>query len=198
MRTYTIIRKKNDQPWDQVPVLFVDNHQWRPQIPISMQAQLCYDDEALYIRMQATEANIRAEETGPIGHPCKDSCMEFFFCPHNDELKYLNIELNINTCLTMRLCHGPVGNVRLLPDKTLLDPKAERTADGWVLEYKIPHALVRQFFPHYAPESGRHIRANCYKCGHETVQPHYLTWNYVDLPNISFHCPEHFGTMFFE
>lgn len=198
MREYTIVRKQPDFSWEQVPVLYVDNHQWRPKIPISMQAQICYDEEALYVHMQVVEENIRAEETGKIGAPYKDSCMEFFFCPHNDELKYINFEFNVNTCMIMGLNRTPVGSVRLLPNMELINPKADRTEDGWWLEYQIPHKLVQQFFPHYSPASGKYIRANCYKCGHETVTPHYITWNYVDLPNISFHCPEHFGKMIFE
>lgn len=198
MRNYTIVRRKEKHSWDQVPVLYVDNQQWRPKLPIAMQAQICYDDEALYIFMQVVEENIRAEETGRIGSPYKDSCMEFFFCPHNDELKYLNFEFNLNTCMAMGLNRTSVGSIRMLPNMDIISPKAEKTTNGWKLEYKIPHELVRQFFPRYAPESGRYIRANCYKCGHETVNPHYHTWNYVDLPDISFHCPEHFGIMYFE
>ena len=48
MREYTIIRKPEEFSWDKVPYLYVDNQQWVPELPIHMQAQICYDDEALY------------------------------------------------------------------------------------------------------------------------------------------------------
>lgn len=198
MREYTIVCKKPEHNWDNVPVLNVDNQQWVEPLPIKMQAQICYDNKAMYLRMQVVEPNIRAEETGPLGAPYKDSCMEFFFCPTDTDNRYFNFEFNPNLCMVWRLNRGAAGSVRLIPDMSLLNASANRTDDGWVLEYQIPHALIQQFYPNYLPASGGHIRANVYKCGHETVHPHYHTWNYVDMPKPCFHCPEHFGLMHFE
>lgn len=198
MKTYTITRKKEDFSWEQVPVLAIDTLLWSPEVPISAQAQICYDDTALYVRLQAVEPHIRAEGTGPLDAPCEDSCLEFFFCPIPGDDRYFNIEFNPNLCMYLGMGYNFETSIRLVPDSCPFSPKADRTENGWVLEYNIPHRFVKQFFPEYAPFSGNSIRANCYKCGDLTVQEHYLSWNPIDLPKPAFHCPQFFGTMYFE
>ena len=42
------------------------------------------------------------------------------------------------------------------------------------------------------------MRANCYKCGDCTVQPHYLAWNPPTSENPDFHRPQDFGALIFE
>ena len=196
MRTYIITRRGVDFSWEQVPVLHIDNLQWSQPVPIRAQAQLCYDEEAIYIRMAATEPFIRAEETGKLGMPCLDSCLEFFFCPTAEDDRYFNIEYNPNACLCFGFGFG--CRVRLVVSNELLDPQVSRTEEGWQIAFRIPSKLIRQFDPSFTPVSGGSIRANCYKCGNLTVQPHYITWNPVALPAPSFHCPAHFGIMYFE
>ncbi len=198
MKTYTITRKAEDFCWENVPTLSIDNLLWSPEVPISAKAQICYDDSAMYVRLQAVEPDIRAENTQVLDEPCQDSCLEFFFSPIPGDNRYFNIEFNLNLCMWLGMGYDFPSNVRLVPEVNPFSPKAERTGDGWFVEYNIPHSFVRQFFPEYAPVSGNSIRANCYKCGDLTVQEHYLAWNPIDLPEPCFHCPQFFGTMFFE
>ncbi len=42
------------------------------------------------------------------------------------------------------------------------------------------------------------IGANFYKCGDETNEPHYISWNPIDTPNPNFHVPQFFGDLVFE
>lgn len=198
MKTYIIVRKKDAFSWEQIPTLAIDTLLWSPEVPISAQGQICYDDTALYVRLLAVEPHIRAEETSPLGAPCEDSCMEFFFSPIPGDNRYFNIEFNPNLCMYLGMGRSIETGVRLIPENPPFSPTATRTEDGWVLEYSIPHSFVQQFFPEYAPASGKSIRANCYKCGDLTVQAHYLAWNPIDLPTPAFHCPQFFGTMYFE
>lgn len=198
MKTYTIIRKKENFSWEQVPVLAIDTLLWSPEVPISAQAQICCDDQAMYVRLQAVEPHIRAEEEGPLGKPCEDSCLEFFFCPILGDDRYFNFEFNPNLCMHLGMGPNLPDSVRLLPELSLFAPEVTRTTDGWVLEYSIPYSFIRQFFPAFSPASGSAIRANCYKCGDLTVQEHYLAWNPIDLPRPAFHCPQFFGIMYFE
>ena len=198
MRTYTIVRRPEDFSWDKVPALQVDNHQWVDPVPICVQARICYDDQALYVKMQAVEPDIRAEEHGITGMPCLDSCMEFFFSPVSGDRRYLNIEFNPNGCMFFGLACQPNRTIRTLPDPGLLQPQILRTDDGWTLEYQIPYSLIRHFFPSFSPAPAYAIRANCYKCGYMTAQKHFLTWNYIDLDTPNFHSPDYFGTMIFE
>lgn len=198
MKSYTITRKVEDFAWNNVSALSVDTLLWSPEVPISAKAQFCYDDSALYVRLQAVEPNIRAEITDILGEPCQDSCLEFFFSPIPGDNRYFNIEFNPNLCMYLGIGYDLQSNVRLMPEENPFHPVASRTEDGWILEYSIPHSFVRQFFPEYAPVPGNSIRANCYKCGDLTLQEHYLSWSPIDLPAPCFHCPQFFGVMHFE
>lgn len=199
MNTYTIAKKPDNFSWDQIPVLTLNVLDWSPKTDITAQGQICYDDKALYVRLQAVEANIRAEEVNPLGAPCEDSCLEFFFCPIPGDERYFNIEFSPNLCMYLGMGSSIENSIRMLPRHNIFSPNAFRTEDGWVLEFSVPYTFIRQYFPEFSPVSGNTIRANCYKCGDSTVQEHFLAWNPV--PRIrpsAYHNPKAFGEMRFE
>jgi hypothetical protein len=43
--------------------------------------------------------------------------------------------------------------------------------------------------------SGKKIKANFYKCGDKTEEPHYLSWSPIDTPEPDFHVPSFFGLL---
>lgn len=198
MNTYTIVRKSDCFSWDNVPVLRMDNQLWTEPVSISATTQICYDDEALYVRQQAFEDDVRAVNEGPLAEVSEDSCLEFFFAPKKGDIRYLNCEFSPNGSMYLGLGPNLPELIRIIPETPSIFPKTEITENGWVLEYSIPHSYVRKFFPEWAPASGYSMRANCFKCGDLTAHPHYLSWNYVDHPTPLFHCPQCFGTMYFE
>ena len=197
MKKYTVSRTAGAPDWSGIPALEIDTRLWCPPVDIRARAQIAWDDEALYVRLSAVEARIRAEHTGALGMPCEDSCLEFFFCPAWGDERYFNIEFNPNGCVYFGFGDGE-ELVRLIPEKDWFEPKAERTIDGWAIEYRVPHRLVRMFFPGYAPASGARFRANCFKCGDLTAQEHYFSWNPVTGEVPQFHRPRDFGEMVFE
>ena len=163
-----------------------------------MQQQMCYDETFLYVRQRAWESNIRAERTGYLQQVCEDSCMEFFFAPGEDN-RYFNMEINPNGCIHLGFGPGRHGRVQVVPKQMeqLFDVSAERTEDGWTLTYRIPLQFIRLFFPEYRFAPGITMRANCYKCGDLTAQPHYITWNTVTSETPDYHRPQDFGLMIF-
>ncbi len=198
MREY-IIKRKTENNMDSLPTLSIDSIHWTPlPLDITAGAQICYDDSALYVRLFAKEEKIRTEENGPLGNPCMDSCLEFFFCPNPDDKRYLNFEMNPVCCKFLGMCDGNGMIVRLLPFQDMFNPVVTYTDGGWEITYHIPYSFIRLFFPEFSPKSGGKIRANCYKCGDLTEKPHYISWNEMtsDLPN--FHRPCDFGVMIFE
>lgn len=197
MREYTIVRRPAQLDWDQIPALKIDNWQLTAPLPISAEAQICYDDQALYVRLRTVEQDIRAEHLGPLGEICEDSCLEFFFSPMEGDLRYLNLECNLNGAMFMGFGLGPDCLSRLVEETPFIRPKPQRTDDGWEVTYEVPYTFIRLFFPEFDPKPGYSMRGNCYKCGEFTVNPHYLTWNVVPEENFTFHCPEHFGIMHF-
>ena len=196
MREYTIARTYDAPDFSTVEALPIDTLLWCPEVPITAQAQICYDETALYVRLSAQEPNIRAEERGPLGVPCVDSCLEFFFCPIEGDDRYLSIECNPNGCLYLGFCNTGRRIIRLLPDEVkAIEPTVEMTEGGWSVTYAVPADYVRLFFPAFELKSGAVIRANCYKCGDLTVQEHYISWNPVEVVDPDFHVPAFFGKM---
>lgn len=197
MKEYTIQQKPAVLDWDHIPSLDIDTLLWSPEVPITAGAKLCYDQDAIYVHLFAREPNIRAENSGALGLPYEDSCLEFFFSPVQGDPRYINVEINPNGCIFLGL-GGPDAYLRILPVDPTITPDVHRNEDGWNVTYAVPCSLIRHFFPDFHPVSGGKIRANCYKCGDLTVQPHYLSWNPISLPAANFHCPEYFGQMRFE
>lgn len=198
MRTYTITPVHTEKPvWTEVPWLQVDNVQWLPDAGIRMAQQLCYDGAHLYVHQRAWERNIRAEHSGYLQQVCEDSCMEFFFSIVDE--RYFNVEINPNGCIRLGFGYANGMRTQLVPKdmETQFSLRANKLQDGWELFYQIPLSLIQQFYPTYCWERGAQLRANCYKCGDLTAQPHYLTWSPVSSDTPSYHRPQDFGLMVF-
>ena len=197
MREYIINRKPAELDWDKLPVMAIDCLLWSDPLSITAQAAMCYDDEGLYVRLSAQEENIRAENTGLLGIPCEDSCLEFFFSPIPNDNRYFNIEMNPNGCLYLGFGSNRYNLVRLIARSNPFPTEIERFDGGWQITYNIPWDFVRQFFPDFVAMPGKTMRGNCYKCGDLTVQPHYFSWNPIRLNTPEFHCPGEFGLLRF-
>lgn len=200
MRQYTIKKVIGEPDWSQIPSLDVDNYLWCEELDIKMKSQICYDEQGLHVHLRAWEKDIRAELHEPMSMVCEDSCMEFFFRPQEGDLRYFNLEINPNG--QMYIGFGPnmpkLVRLALQEEDSLLQKKCSYTADGWEVFYTFPVSVIQVFFPGYELKSGMKIYANSYKCGDETVKPHFIAWNPIDLPDPSFHQPEHFGLMILE
>ena len=189
--------------WRAIPALSISSLVDTAETDVTATAQIGYDSRALYLRLTATEAEIRAVETGLLGNPCEDSCLEFFFCPREGDLRYFNFEYNPNACLYLGHASCIETLTRLLPDQDDLDantfhPEVKRTADGWEITYEIPYTFIRRFFPEFAPVAGKTIRGNFYKCAELTSAPHFLAWNPITREGrCLFHTPEEFGLLQF-
>ena len=196
MREYTIARVTGKPDFSAIEPLQIDTLLWSPEVPITASAKLCYDDAGIHVQLSAQEPNIRAEERGPLGFPCQDSCLEFFFCPIEGDDRYLSIECNPNGCLYLGFCNTGRRIIRLVPDCVeAIDPVIDMTEEGWSVTYAVPASYVRLFFPEFELKSGVTLRANCFKCGDKTVQEHYMSWNPVEVSDPDFHIPAFFGKM---
>ncbi len=197
METYCITKISGAPRWEDIPTLEPENILWLPDAGVRMTQQVCYDEDALYVHQRAVEREIRAEHRDPKASVCEDSCMEFFFCPDSASSRYFNFEWNLNGCVFVGIGKGREDRVRMeMPDAAARFVfSSARTADGWEIFYRIPLAFIREYFPACTFTEGTVIRANCYKCGDKTVQPHYLSWNPVTSERPDFHRPCDFGEM---
>ena len=197
MKTYTLKKISGTPDWDTIPELEI-NVPYRIPADIEAWGKLCWDDTGIHVNLRAREEHIRCEETGPLPRICRDSCLEFFFRP-SETMAYFNFEFNPACGLTLGHGWGIHRTVRLtVPDeKATFNPESYRTADGWGITYHVPFTFIQHFFPDFKAYEGLELYGNCYKCGDLTVQPHYLSWNPIELERLTFHSPQFFGKLIF-
>ena len=199
MNTYKIVKKPSILNWNEIPVANIGIQLQDKPVDISATAQLCYDNDTLYVRLAAKETNIRAEYNGLLDAPCEDSCLEFFFCPIYGDDRYFNIEYNPNSCIYLGIASCLNDLVRLIPEFGFpFSPITVVDSEGWEISYKIPFEFIRRFFPEFNPTTGTKMKGNFYKCGDLTVEEHYLCWNQITSDPVSFHRVCDFGILEFE
>ena len=197
MQQYVITKITGAPDWSTIPSLPISNRLWTPECAVSAEAQLCWSEKGIYVKMSAMENDIRAEHREPLALVCEDSCLEFFFSPIYGDQRYINIEFNPNCCVFFGMGYGRHDRLRMVPRTDPFGAKADRTKDGWNVTYYIPFELIRELFPNFAPDTGKIMMANFYKCGDLTVQPHYFSWNNIPLKDPDFHCSQYFGQLIF-
>ncbi|MCH3981509.1 MAG: hypothetical protein LKE41_06260 [Prevotella sp.] len=203
-------------PADRIPALFqaegvqyhsVDHVNWREEYPYCpvMTFGIAHTDDAILIHYRVEEDCIRAVAPHDNGHVWEDSCCELFLSPAEDG-SYYNMECNCAG--TLLVGYGVDRNGRELAPQEVLGHVDRWTSLGrspfesreghcqWEMALVIPYAT---FFKHdIKTMDGVVARGNVYKCGDQTAQPHFLSWNPIDLPKPDFHCPAFFGEMAFE
>ncbi len=177
-------------------------HLWSEKYPffVNAEASVCgVRDKGIFVSFIADEPSPRAVFTN-VGDPVyNDSCMEFFFQPFSDDERYINFEINPNGAYL-----SAVGCDRY--DRTFLhkisvcepEVNAQVYDWGWRAQLLIPEQLISDVFDRdFLVYDTEFIRANCYKCGDLTPQPHYASLFSVDTPEPDFHRPEFFGKLYF-
>lgn len=199
-----------------IPALFKDNSvsynkidtvDWAAEFPYCPQVEfaIAHKGDAILLHYRVEEDSVRAEAGTDLGPVWQDSCCEFF-CSPDEEGGYYNLESN---CIgTILLCngqgrenrtHAPAAALEQIDRWASLGREPFEMRDGrqaWELTLVVP---VSSYFRHTIENlSGKTIRANFYKCGDKTSQPHFLSWNPIALPSPDFHCPAFFGELNFE
>jgi hypothetical protein len=166
--------------------------------------RIAHMEKEIWLKYYVRERYIRAAETRTNGEVYKDSCVEFFLS--FDRENYYNFEFN---CIgTIHLGWGPGRHNRQFIDPGLVgkisvksslgdQPFQERSGDfSWEMMIRIPLECLA--FNSLHGLGGLRAWANFFKCGDETTQPHFVTWNPVKTPDPDYHRPEYFGEIFFE
>lgn len=156
--------------------------------------------DKLYIRYDVRGQQLRAVAAKDQEAVWEDSCVEFF-CQLPGSNEYMNFETNcIGTMVSSRRERRD-KNVRPLPlnELALVDryasvgtePFEEKDGEfAWTVVIAIPWNLITE-----DGSKPTTLRANFYKCADKTKQPHYVSWNPIDLPKPDFHCPAFFAEL---
>lgn len=199
MKTYQVTKIQGAPDWSRIPVAQISCHLWSCQTQIVPQAQLAWDQWGLHVRLQTKEQDILRRYTGFADPVYTDSCLEFFFAPAEGE-RYFNFEVNPNGALFVGYGLKNPNRCRLYREDwdSLLQLKPFDTEDGWGIEMTVPVELIGYFVPDFRLYSGQVLRGNFYKCGDETVNPHFIAWSPVEAATPQFHLPEFFGKLILE
>ena len=193
-----VVKKVNRLDWEDIEKVELIHQPWLTPCAIRAWAQACHDEAYLYIRMEAEEAKIRATLTGLLDAVCTDSCLEFFFAPCGDDPRYMNFEWNRLGALNFGFGAGRPTRVRQVVKDAdaMFAPRPFDTEKGWGIEYRIPKAMVRMYFPQatFVGEAA----GNFYKCGDLTETEHYMAWSAMQCAKPDFHRRQDFGRLIFE
>ena len=167
--------------------------------------RIAYCQDQIWLKYYVTEENILAKETKINGNVYKDSCVEFFISPDQNDT-YYNFEFN---CIgTPHVGYGQKGVsksliapeiVKLIKVKSSLgnQPFEEKTGGyQWEMMIIIPKECLAN--DKDIVLKGLKANANFYKCGDDTSKPHFVTWNPVGTENPDYHQPAFFGEVFFK
>lgn len=185
----------------RLPIMTNNWPQEHPYIPMSS-VSLAYTAEALYLRFCSYGKGIRIT-TLEDGNPVyKDSCMEAFVRIPAQEKRYINFEFNAaGVCdasrRTGRADATPLQQKEYQLIKRHASHPVAELVDNFGLVAKqlivrIPFVLLNVQGEEDLPES---LYANFYKCGDETVIPHFASWKEIETPTPDFHRPEFFAQL---
>ncbi|MDP4205542.1 MAG: carbohydrate-binding family 9-like protein [Bacteroidota bacterium] len=191
---------------EQTSLISIDTVNWseygyKPEV----KARIGYWGKQIWIKFYVREKNILARTTSVNGDVYKDSCVEFFLSPR-DNGYYYNFEFN---CIgTPHVGYGggrhnrehisPFYVNQIQRKSSLGDlPFGEQTGDfSWDLTVVIPKSVfVNDVVANF---SGLESKGNFYKCGDETSDPHFVTWNPIDTETPDYHQYSSFGSILFE
>ena len=217
---YAVVRVKDpmkidgnwDKPqWQKTKAINLKNRMGDlPKFTPSVQAKMMYDDANVYVIFRVQDHYVRCVTDKINGPVWEDSCVEFFFSPDTKLPEhYFNLEINCGGTPLMHY-NGISGKEKKkleLEDikkveiahtmPKLVDPEKTEPIT-WVIEYRVPLAMLEKVSHVTHPNQGVTWRANFYKCADKSFNPHWITWSPVvnDKPN--FHLPRYFGTLEFQ
>ena len=193
-----VARKMLAPDWDVLPTATLMHMPWGTRCFITAKAQACYNEDMLWVRLEAQESPIRATLKAELSTVCTDSCLEFFFAPLFMDPRYFNFGFNPLGTMLLEFGAEKSTRIRQVPRdyKDLFAPQPFSTEKGWGIKFQIPRSFVQLYFPGYT-FSGKG-RCNFYKCGDHTEVPHYLAWAPLKSSVPDFHRINDFGTIIFK
>lgn len=197
MNTYSITRVNAsgvvpmDSPlWQHAGEAVIGNFAWdegkgyRPNTT----ARLLAGENGISVLFTTDEFPLRCTCSQYNTRVCCDSCVEFFLRPESDD-RYLNFEMNCAGMMMIGLGGGRANRQLLSFDAARFCLADRISGRSWQHLLYIPFDFLKEVYGSWDGD----FLGNLYKCGDETVHPHYASWNPVGTANPDFHRPEYFG-----
>ncbi len=186
--------------------LSIDKVNWPNEFPktLPVSVHIAHDNQKIYLYYQVEGEELRAFNTKDFMSVWEDSCVEFFM-QRKGEKTYRNFEFNVHGVL-LASKHETRNSSEKFSEELMSSIKrfttirhiykSNRQLSDWTLYVEIPKNAIG--FSQDEKLSQQTIGANFYKCGDETNEPHFISWNPIDLPKPDFHVPQFFGELTFE
>lgn len=199
MKEYHVSYSEPNPNWKSIPELDVDEENWGcPNPGVEVKFQIIWNESGITYHAVAKEKHVLARYDKPNSDVWRDSCLEFFFQPDENDPRYFNMECNPNGAIYCGIGTNMPDRIRIIAqeERRYFNIITNSTADGWELFVTIPVEFIRQCFPDYELRPHMVIYANCLKCGDDTPDPHYLSWNpYPIMEEYTFHDRRGFGML---
>ena len=180
----------------------IDQVNWEKDFPklLPVTVRVAHDGERLYLYYRVNGEAVRAMNTEDFGSVWEDSCVEFFMQREGEKV-YRNFECNLlGTLLAAHHETREKGTQLTTEVQSVIRQSSisHRYEDGrqvcdWTMYLEIPKQVMG--FAVHESLAGQKIRANFYKCGDKTPEPHFISWSPIDLPKPNFHVPQFFGLL---
>jgi hypothetical protein len=186
--------------------LSIDKVNWPNEFPktLPVSVHIAHDNQKIYLYYQVEGEELRAVNTKDFMSVWEDSCVEFFMQRKGEKI-YRNFEFNVHGVL-LASKHETRNSSEKFSEEMMSSIKrfttirhiykSNRQLSDWTLYVEIPKSAIG--FSQDEKLSQQTIGANFYKCGDETNEPHFISWNPIDLPKPDFHVPQFFGELTFE
>lgn len=196
--TGMVFDPEEDEYCEKVEYAAIDSYVWGGQgYKPEARAYVTWDERGLKVLLCAFENEINVEATEFNGPVYKDSCLEFFVQPFEDDPRYLNFETNAGGVALIGFGANRHERIRLPEMPEGMEIQASRHRGGWwAVAYRIPAELFRKLYGR-VPAPGSRMRGNFYKCD-ESIHPHFGSWAPIVHFQPDFHRPEWFGELTLE
>ncbi len=185
----------------QLEFISLSNHLWAETYPCFFESKASVSiikNSGLYVVMMSDEPSPKVVYTKRDEPIYKDSCLEFFCRPFEDDARYFNFEINPNGAYL-----SEAGTQRkdrsFIKDITGIEAEVTvlTVENGWGIGLFIPERLISEVFGReFSLAELGYISANFYKCGEETDSPHFSSAFFVGTPTPDFHRPEYFEKLY--
>jgi hypothetical protein len=200
--------------WREAPAMAIDRFHPRSSAHRpAARAKLLHDGRCLFALFVVDDRHVRSHHTEYDSDTYKDSCVELFLQPAG-RTGYFALEVNCGGAFSLRYIEDPTRTANRFAKWTRVDwAQAQRIAVTRsmpaVVEPEVPGPVtwwVELAWPLEVMESscgalgtlgGQRWRANAFKCGDETSQPHWASWAPIGEA-LNFHQPGYFGEIEFE
>lgn len=169
---------------------------WRPTTRVTLERE----PDAVHLKFEVQDQFVLGRTQEFNGRVWEDSCVEFFFNPHDTDCPYyFNIEVNIAGGILFNRQTGRMQNTTILPASVvdlmdlkvtpgvLIQPESTEPCT-WTASYRIPFSILREF----GEIDTNTWQGNFYKCAEANSHPHWGSWAPIDLPEPYFHSPQFF------